>query len=217
MQKFSPGLYNNSVTFLESLSQILCSSCSVRVLRISGFSLSPNEANRTNACNNCVCNHLFCFLFYFGRALINMKSKPNVSRMWSWYFGDLNRLRHCNVSAYTCFSPQDTCFSLCWTKYSIFSLVLWRIFPLSFSCTNTQDYLLQKSHFCCITYLFRTDWIREVLIGAEINLAGLTKGNSGTSFTDEILLFDFIGIGFYPNAFNSSFHNCSPSHNHPPR
>lgn len=40
---------------------------------------------------------------------------------------------------------------------------------------------------------------------------GLTKGNLGTSFTDEILLFDFIGIGFYLHAFNS------PSHNHLPK
>lgn len=39
---------------------------------------------------------------------------------------------------------------------------------------------------------------------------GLSKGNLGTSFTDYILLFDFIVIGFYLNAFNSPCHNRSP-------
>lgn len=35
------------------------------------------------------------------------------------------------------------------------------------------------------------------------NLVDLTKGYLWASFTNEILLFDFVGIGFYLSAFNS--------------
>lgn len=70
-------------------------------------------------------------------------------------------------------------------------------------CPPIQLYGHPRLSASRVTLLWYNTPVQKQWSRISENLVDLTKGYLWASLTNEILLFDFVGIGFYLSAFNS--------------